>query len=226
MFQTAPLCKQFSDPDSGCAINGAARYGLRRCVPRPGDNCAGTRGRPDGRQRWSARRGFWPFQSDTASQWALRWQFVIWPRPLRGWLRRLRAGAGQMLQEASAEFGRLVASSRLPRAVIPARRRLPGFAPRAIWALAGILSPPPPGGGHVRASSPPFHADAADQACATSTPGTTWPAIGATARPIPGTWLSPVPMPPQPNNDASDGERPRQQTRPGRFQRNAFLIPA
>jgi hypothetical protein len=32
----------------------------------------------------------------------------------RGWLRRLRAGAGQMLQEASAEFGRLVAVIETP----------------------------------------------------------------------------------------------------------------
>ena len=33
---------------------------------------------------------------------------------VRGWLRRLRARAGQMLQEATAEFGRLVAVAETP----------------------------------------------------------------------------------------------------------------
>src|SRR5580692_7676060 len=63
-------------------------------------------------------------------------------------------------------------------------------APRASCAR-GHPSRRPARGGGVRAGSPPFRADAADQARATSTPGTTWPAIRATARLIPGTWLLP-----------------------------------
>ena len=39
---------------------------------------------------------------------------------VRGWLRRLRSRTGQMLQEATAEFGRLVAVIETRRAVIPA----------------------------------------------------------------------------------------------------------
>src|SRR5215469_2954127 len=60
-------------------------------------------------------------------------------------------------------------------------------APHAPSACEHPSRRPRQGGGHVRAGSPPFHTDAADQARATSTPGTTWPAIRATARLIPET---------------------------------------
>src|SRR5215470_14315962 len=52
-------------------------------------------------------------------------------------------------------------------------------APHATRRLRASLSPPPRGSSHIRAGPPPFHTDAADQARATSTPGTTWPAIRA-----------------------------------------------
>src|ERR1700733_720655 len=69
-------------------------------------------------------------------------------------------------------------------------------APHAITALAGIPLATPPGGSGIRAGSPPFHADAADQARATSTPGPTWPAIGQPPGPSRRLWRSPVLMPP------------------------------
>jgi hypothetical protein len=79
------------------------------------------------------------------------------------------------------------------RPAIAPRVRRPGngFGPSRHPALAGIPLPVPPGGSHIRAGPPPFHTDAADQARATSTPGTTWPAIRATARLNPETWLLP-----------------------------------
>jgi hypothetical protein len=85
---------------------------------------------------------------------------------VRGWLRRLRARAGQMLQEATAEFGRLVAVIETPEGRDPPRRgrqgrrwatrwpsssrarspRSPGTAGRKLtwtrWS-AGSASPPP-----------------------------------------------------------------------------------
>jgi hypothetical protein len=54
-----------------------------------------------------------------------------------------------------------------------ARPPRPGLCPRIRRSRAS-LSPPTPGS-RIRAGPPPFHADAADQARATSTPGTTWP---------------------------------------------------
>jgi hypothetical protein len=56
---------------------------------------------------------------------------------VRGWLRRLRSRAGQMLQEAAAEFGRLAAVIETPGAVIPARRGRPGPG----WATRWPSSP-------------------------------------------------------------------------------------
>ena len=52
---------------------------------------------------------------------------------VRGWLRRLRDRAGQLLQEASSESAAWSPSSRPPRAVIPARRGRPGRRSATPW---------------------------------------------------------------------------------------------
>src|SRR5215831_14343513 len=98
-------------------------------------------------------------------------------------------------------------------------------APHATRRLRASLSPPPRGS-HIRAGPPPFHADAAYQARATSTPGTTWPAIRATARPIPETLALPGSDATLTCNDASTVNAATGNHRHGRFQRNAFLVPA
>jgi hypothetical protein len=64
---------------------------------------------------------------------------------VRGWLRRLRERAGQMLQEATASFGRLVAVIETPEGRDPPRRGRPGpgwatrwaSSPRARWPRSG-----------------------------------------------------------------------------------------
>jgi hypothetical protein len=83
------------------------------------------------------------------------------------------------------------------------------------------LSPPRTAGGSIRARSLPFRTEAADQAHATSTPGTTWPAIRATARLIPDLHPRPGSDATANFNDASHGEPPAHRG----FQRNVFLIP-
>jgi len=78
---------------------------------------------------------------------------------------------------------------------------------------------PQAAGSSIRARSPPFRAEAADQDHATFTPGTTWPAIRATARLIPGSH-------PQPGSDAVYECLDASTVNPRRgFQRTVFLIP-
>ena len=78
----------------------------------------------------------------------------------------------------------------------------------------------------IRAGSPPFRADAADQARAISTPGTTWPATRATARPIPETLALPGSDATLTSNDASTVNAATGNHRHRALQRNAFLLPA
>jgi hypothetical protein len=61
-------------------------------------------------------------------------------------------------------------------------------------------------GGSVGARHPTFRTKAAGQARATSAPGTTWPAIRATARLIPGQAVTPGSDATFLNNDAINGE--------------------
>src|SRR5215471_3050779 len=77
---------------------------------------------------------------------------------------------------------------------LPARQRFPPLAPPR--RLRASLSPPRQGGSHVRAGSPPFPADAADQARATSTPAPPGQRSGQPPGSSRRLSCSPVPMPP------------------------------
>ncbi len=90
----------------------------------------------------------------------------------------------------------------------PVRLRAPAtvLSSSRFRRLEVSLSPPPAGGGSVGARHPTFRTKAAGQARATSAPGTTWPAIRATARLIPGQAVTPGSDATFLNNDAINGE--------------------
>ena len=69
---------------------------------------------------------------------------------VRGWLRRLHARAGQLLQEATASFGFLVAAIDTPKAAMPARRGRPGRCWATRWPPSRRARTPRSGGTATR----------------------------------------------------------------------------